>query len=52
MTSYLQNPEATNVTVINGWLHTGDIGYQRAGKWYIVDRAKVFAKYWTQRMTV
>lgn len=38
---YLDNPSATNVTIVDGWLRTGDIGYQRDGKWYIVDRAKV-----------
>ena len=41
MSEYLGNPEATATTLVNGWLHTGDIGYQKEGKWYIVDRAKV-----------
>ena len=41
LTEYLGAPEATAKTIIDGWLHTGDIGYQKAGKWYIVDRAKV-----------
>lgn len=40
MTSYLKNPDATNSTILGGWLRTGDIGYQKDGKWYIVDRAK------------
>lgn len=41
MNGYLDNPEATNSTIVNGWLRTGDIGYHRNGRWYIVDRAKV-----------
>ena len=41
MTEYLGSPEATADITKDGWLHTGDIGYQQAGKWYIVDRAKV-----------
>ena len=41
MTEYFGAPEATAKTIVNGWLHTGDIGYQKAGKWYIIDRAKV-----------
>lgn len=41
MTSYLGNTEATQSAIVGGWLHTGDIGYQRRGKWYISDRAKV-----------
>ncbi|KUI57336.1 4-coumarate--CoA ligase-like 1 [Cytospora mali] len=44
MREYLDNPEATNSMLVNGWLHTGDIGYQLAGKWYIVDRAKDLIK--------
>lgn len=41
MSSYLKNKEATEATVRSEWLHTGDIGYQKDGKWYIIDRAKV-----------
>jgi acyl-CoA synthetase (AMP-forming)/AMP-acid ligase II len=41
MMGYLKNQDATKATIVDGWLHTGDIGYQKAGKWYIVDRAKV-----------
>ena len=41
MNEYLGNREATQRTIIGGWLHTGDIGYHKEGKWYIVDRAKV-----------
>lgn len=41
MNGYLDNPGATNSIIVNGWLRTGDIGYQRSGKWYIIDREKV-----------
>ena len=41
MAFYFDDPEATRSTIINGWLHTGDIGYQCGGKWYITDRVKV-----------
>ncbi|KAL6720094.1 hypothetical protein ACLMJK_002015 [Lecanora helva] len=41
---YLDAPEATAKTVGNGWLHTGDVGYEEGGKWYIVDRAKELIK--------
>lgn len=41
MTEYLGAAEATSKTIVDGWLHTGDIGYHEAGRWHIVDRAKV-----------
>lgn len=41
MTGYLSNSEATAETIIDGWLRTGDIGYQKEGKIYINDRVKV-----------
>lgn len=41
MKSYFNNLEATKSTILDGWLRTGDIGYQNEGKWYIIDRAKV-----------
>lgn len=41
MTSYLANPVATRKTIVDGWLQTGDIGYQNDGNWFLVDRAKV-----------
>ena len=42
MQGYLGNDEATyNALDADGWLKTGDIGYQEQGKFYIVDRKKV-----------
>jgi len=38
---YLNSPEATAETIVDGWLHTGDIGYvDEHGLLYLVDRAK------------
>jgi long-chain acyl-CoA synthetase len=41
MVEWWHKPEETRATVVNGWLHTGDIGrYDQRGYIYIVDRKK------------
>ncbi|KAH9396484.1 hypothetical protein TYRP_019503 [Tyrophagus putrescentiae] len=43
---YLDNPEATAKTIINGWLHSGDVGhYDHKGRLFICDRLKELIKY-------
>ncbi len=41
MKEYYKNPQATAETIIDGWLHTGDMGKQdEEGYLYVVDRMK------------
>ncbi|MFV0533126.1 MAG: AMP-binding protein [Cumulibacter sp.] len=41
MDSYWKRPDTTAETIVDGWLHTGDVGRQDAeGYLYIVDRKK------------
>jgi 4-coumarate--CoA ligase len=42
---YYDNPKATNEAFHEGWFCTGDIGVERRGKFYIVDRKKELLKY-------
>ena len=41
MKGYWRNPDATEKTLHNGWLHTGDVGYADEGGYiFIMDRSK------------
>ena len=43
-TTYKGNPDATEGSFGDGWLRTGDIGYVKDGKVYLIDRAKDIIK--------
>lgn len=47
MKGYFKNPAATRKTIdVDGWLHTGDIGYYDENEYiYVVDRLKELIKY-------
>ncbi len=40
MQEYYKNPEATAKTLIDGWLHTRDLGYMSDGRLYVTGRLK------------
>jgi fatty-acyl-CoA synthase len=40
MHSYFRDPESTDACMVDGWLDTGDMGYQVDGYLFIVGRAK------------
>ena len=40
MKGYWQDEKLTKKTIIDGWLHTGDVGYIKHGHLYITDRKK------------
>ena len=46
MLGYFERPDATRETLVDGWLHTGDVAYVDAdGYFFIVDRVKELIKH-------
>ncbi|KAG2543419.1 4-coumarate--CoA ligase-like 1 [Panicum virgatum] len=46
MQGYFNNVQATEFTIKQGWMHTGDIGYfDEGGQLFVVDRLKELIKY-------
>ncbi|XP_075148101.1 luciferin 4-monooxygenase [Haematobia irritans] len=46
MKGYIGDPKSTQSTIVDGWLHTGDIGYYDDDfEFFIVDRIKELIKY-------
>lgn len=37
---YHGNPSLYSEVVVDGWFHTGDLGYEKGGRFYFVDRKK------------
>jgi long-subunit acyl-CoA synthetase (AMP-forming) len=45
MKGYLNNEKATSEAfTADGWIRSGDVGYVKEGRWYVVDRAKDLIK--------
>lgn len=43
MRGYLDNAIATSAAIdSDGYLRSGDVAYKRQGKWYVVDRKRIF----------
>ena len=50
MQEYYNRPDLTEKTIINNWLHSGDLGYMdNDGYLFLVDRVKdMIIKRWSQ----
>ena len=45
MKGYLNNPTATAEAITeDGWVRSGDVGFVKEGKWYVIDRTKDLIK--------